>query len=159
MGLSYNPLLRKTNKKVLYQIVEVPGVCKKGEEYFADDANLKFMTQIPQKANVDIVYVRTSLQYSKNWTETLFKLCDLGAEYIILSCCSTGDIPTYLTLQLWADQEIPYWFINRQELDNILFGKNYEICSDEISCYMKDIVGWDLYKKFPETHRIVTGKQ
>ena len=116
IGLSYFSLLPHTDKTVEYSIVEVPSICDAGKNA---DVPIKFYQHIPKK-EFDIVYIRTALQYSKNWKKTLSDLAKCNPKYIILAFAhlTTGDTPTYLTLQMWGDYLIPYWFINDQELSD-----------------------------------------
>jgi len=123
IGLSYFSLLPHTDKTVEYSIAEVQSICDAGKNA---NVPIKFYQHIPKK-EFDIVYIRTALQYSKNWKKTLSDLVKCNPKYIIFTHLTTGDMPTYLTLQMWGDYLIPYWFINEQELFDHIRKYSYNI--------------------------------
>lgn len=156
LGTSYLPLKdNNSGKKLNYHVVEVPGMVKTANKVFVSDSCINFSSTIPEDLDqVDIVYIRTSLQYSEDWRKTLQSLFNIGATYFILAHVSAGDIPTYLTLQLWGSYEIPYWFINKNELKQVANQNQYN-CVDDHVCYdMTTDAGWETYKHFPHRYRL-----
>lgn len=157
LGLSYIALMESLDLKLNYYVIEVPKICEAGNGYFKNNDSIKFNTEIPKNiTNVDIVYIRTSLQYTKDWKECLSTLSNLNPKYFILSHVSAGDVPTYLTLQLWADQEIPYWFLNKDELKDIMLENDYNVIYDKDCFNIKDDVGWKTYQYFPDEYKLKT---
>jgi len=123
IGLSYFSLLPHTDKTVEYSIAEVSSICDAGKNA---NVPIKFYKHIPKK-EFDIVYIRSALQYSENWKKTLSDLVKCNPTYIIFAHLTVGDMPTYLTLQMWGDYLIPYWFINEQELFDHIGKYSYNI--------------------------------
>ena len=148
IGLTYFSLLASTDKTIDYNVVELPSICKSGKELA-----INFYEDIPE-IKVDIVYIRTALQYSQDWKKTLSDLIKCNPKYIVLAHLSAGNIPTYLTLQMWGDYLIPYWFINKEELDDCILGMNYKKISDCMSYDMTEDYGWKTYKDFPKSLRL-----
>ena len=102
-GLSYLPLVASTNKRIKYHIVEVPGVSKEAAKLYADNEDVSFYSNFSDLKNLDfdIAYIRTSLQYAKDWIQVLDSLTSLSPENIVLSDASIGEIETFLTFQAW----------------------------------------------------------
>jgi len=148
IGLTYFSLVASTDKMINYNIVELPSICNSGK-----DLPINFYEAIPE-IEVDIVYIRTALQYSQDWRKTLSDLMKCNPKYIVLSHLSAGNIPTYLTLQMWGDYLIPYWFLNKKELDDHILEMNYNKISDHTSYDMTEDYGWKTYKHFPEHLRL-----
>lgn len=123
IGLTYFSLLSRTNKTIEYNIVELPSICDAGQKA---STPIKFYEDVPKK-EFDIVYIRTALQYARDWKKTLRDLIRCNPKYIIFAHLSASDMPTYLTLQMWGDYLIPYWFINEQELFDHIRKYNYNI--------------------------------
>ena len=155
LGTSYLPLADSTSKRVDYHIVETPGLSSTAMDYYAEKQLINFYSTIPQDLkSIDIVYIRTSLQYCEEWQNILKSLFNLDSSYFLMAHLSAGNIPTYLTLQLWGNYEIPYWFINKGEIKRIAEQKNY-ICIDEHKSYnMKNDTGWSTYQHFPDKYRL-----
>ena len=150
IGLSYFSLLPHTDKTIDYSIVELPSICDAGKNA---NVPIKFYQNIP-KTKFDIVYIRTALQYTKDWKKTLRDLTRCNPKYIILSHLSAGNIPTYLTLQIWGDYLLPYWFINIDELNSHIENNDYKNSLIYNSYKMKQDFGWKTYKYFPDDLRL-----
>ncbi len=155
-GLSYLSLAGTTNKNIDYHVVELPGVSDAANQYFHDNSRINFTPDIPIGLNFDIVYVRTALQYTMDWKQTICDLTKLQPKYFILAHLSAGDIPTFLTLQLWGEYEIPYWFINKHELIQEAYNRKYECILDSFCYDMKNDTGWKPghHQYFSEDYRL-----
>ena len=106
LGLSYISLVSSTRKKLNYHISELPFVCDAGRKQFPK--SIHFHEDIPRISKLDILYIRTSLQYAEDWKKDLKNLLDNNPKNIIFSHLSSGNIPTFLTLQIWGDYLIHY---------------------------------------------------
>lgn len=136
LGLTYEALSQDYNLK--YAIVETKTICEAGKNIFKD--KIQFYQEIPLlMESLDIVYIRTALQYAIDWKADLKKLLELKPCTIVMAHLSAGDIPTYLTLQKWYGTEIPYWFINESELIDLVEMYGYKIKHKAIS---ESIIHW-----------------
>jgi len=150
-GLTYLPLRESSSKSFDYHIVEVPGVAKEAESFFGDHKELRFHSEIPKKEDCfDIVHVRTSLQYVKDWKETLDNLIKINPDYLILSHLNACENPTYLSIQSWGDHEIPHWFINKRELVDFVHSLGFKIIFDDPVEIDKNDHSWDSHREFPD---------
>jgi len=155
LGLSYMPIRSSTEKHLDYNIVEVSKVVDKGREIYNDNSEVRFFNNIDEIVkSPDIFYIRTSLQYAKDWKGILEKACKLGSKKIIIVDTAAGDIETFLTYQLWGDEKIPYWFINKKELIKKIEKHGYICTHDKISQSIEDNVSFIDLKKYPESFRI-----
>jgi putative methyltransferase (TIGR04325 family) len=157
-GLSYFPLRKSLElKDIIYQynIVECKNVARSAKEFFLNNQELIFHDVIPQKENIDIFYIRSSLQYVKDWKETVMKITSLSPETIVFSHLAAGQIPnSYLTIQLWGDQEIPYWVINEEEMCKIFTNSGYKISSRKISEDITKNKIWESFRNLPARYQI-----
>ena len=156
IGLSYYALLKNTNKSIDYHIVEVPIICDRGNVLYQNDPFVSFSDKVPEELKtVDVVHIRTSIQYVQDWKACIKELLSLDPKVFLLAHLSAGDIPSYLTLQLWGEYEIPYWFLNIDEVKDVFFSSGYECFFEEVSTEMKeDAIGWETHMNLPEKYRI-----
>ena len=155
-GLSYLPLVASTNKRIKYHIVEVPGVSKEAAKLYADNENISFYSNFSDLKNLDfdIAYIRTSLQYAKDWIQVLDSLTGLSPENIVLSDASIGEIETFLTFQAWGSEKIPYWFINEKDLIDKVASKNYKVSMREVARNISEESSWKTQRDYPVKYRI-----
>jgi len=155
-GLSYLPLVASTNKKIKYHIVEVPGVSIAAASLYSDNKNISFYSSFEDLKNLDfdIGYIRTSLQYAKDWEVVLESMTNLSPKNIILSDASIGKIKTFLTFQSWGSEKIPYWFINENELIEKVTSKNYRVLIKEVSKNISEENSWKTQRNYPSKYRI-----
>jgi putative methyltransferase (TIGR04325 family) len=110
MGRAYLQLKRTLPTAPTYMIVETAAVCARGRELVPD---ITFVDRLPDVANPDIVYVRTSLQYLEDPLGTLRRLFTYGPRFVLLADTSAGEIPTFATAQLnIRGSVIPCWFLS-----------------------------------------------
>ena len=124
LGFSY---LACEDKSLKYHILETESICDMGKKLYQD---VKFHSVIPTNLDLDILYIRTSLQYSQNWIVTLKRLLENQPKLLVFNHLSAGDIPTFICFQEWQEQKIPYWFINLEEFKKVI-GKNYKLIREE----------------------------
>jgi len=143
LGATY--LVTKDIGKLNYSIIETKGICDAGNKLYFNNKEINFFTEINKSPHkCDIVYFRTSLQYSKNWKKTIREMIGKKPKTIVLSNTCCGDIPTYATTQ----QGIPCWFINESELSSIINKLGYTLKFKSLSVYLPSA----LYKNIPKTH-------
>ena len=124
LGFSY---LACEDESLKYHILETESICNMGEKLYQ---NVKFHSIIPTNLDLDILYIRTSLQYSQNWIVTLKKLLENKPKLLVFNHLSAGNIPTFICFQEWQEQKIPYWFINLEEFKEVI-GKDYMLIREE----------------------------
>ena len=107
-----------------YTIVETPAVCAAGRDYHKT-SDIFFTEKISDLKKIDVVYVQTSLQYARNWRETLNTLIDLAPSIFILSHASVGDIRTFQAIQNYYERKIPYWWISISDLKEVFSTHGY----------------------------------
>ena len=147
-GLSYLPLKYKTNKTIDYKIIEGEQVAKSASKFFKKNNELSFFSNFEEFKNidVDVFYVRSTLQYIYNWKKTIKQIIELKPDNVVFSHLAAGDIKeNFLTIQVWGDQEIPYWVINEKEIVNSFINNGYVLTNRGIS---EDITKNDLWKAF-----------
>tara|TARA_B100000214_G_scaffold367041_1_gene336723 strand:+ start:1122 stop:1853 length:732 start_codon:yes stop_codon:yes gene_type:complete len=155
-GLSYLPLVASTDKKINYHIVEVPGVSSAAAKLYSDNEDISFYSSFSDLKNLDfdIGYIRTSLQYAKDWSMVLESMTNLSPENIILSDASIGEIETFLTFQAWGCEKIPYWFINERDLIDKVTSKNYKVSMREVARDISQESSWKTQRDYPVKYRI-----
>ena len=119
LGIGYMTLLEslpEAANKLSYTIVEVPEVCKVGEQLHGKWGGVSYVPSIPLSTSFDIVHAASSLQYIENWREWISAITMLEPKYILLSDVFAGAITPYVTLQNYYDSRIPHWFLSLQEL-------------------------------------------
>ena len=143
--------MRDQSKQIEYHIVEVERVCNIGKEKYEDNPSVYFSESMPTNIEeLDICYIRTSLQYAENWQQVLSDIINSNPEYILLKHLSAGDIPTYCTAQTSTDRVIPYWFINQHELFDYLKNRGYQLKWTKED----ERIDRNMFKNIPETHII-----
>ena len=110
-----------------YYIVDVSKVCEVGRNNFPKEERLFFNTNIPNIDNIDLLYCRTALQYAEDWQITLEKLLTLNAKYIFLCHLAAGNMPTFVASQKYYGENVPYWFINIDEMNCIFEKHGYKL--------------------------------
>lgn len=130
MGIAYIHLMHSAlgSPRVEYHIVEAENICRAGPLLFSGDRKVQFHKSLPDVSDVDIVYMSSVLQYIEDYTDLLRSLCAYQSRYFLFSKLSAGDIPTYASAQMnLPGSVIPYWFININELINIMAQGGYSL--------------------------------
>ena len=124
IGHSY---LAIDNEVVNYYVIETKEICKAGKEFYKDDPSITFLSSMPKLKDVDIVYIRSALQYAKSPVWILGKLIDLDPRYFIFSHLSAGNIDSFVSLQEWYGHKIPYWFLDLSQIRRLFDDCGYEL--------------------------------
>lgn len=128
LALKNVPETRKKN--IEYHIIETNGICNIGQDLFKN--KITFHNSIDKTKNVDILYIKTSLQYAENWYDTLDKfIAFLKPQYFLFENLSAGKIETFTTLQRWQNHLVPYKFINIDEIKSLLNACDYCLKKEE----------------------------
>lgn len=141
LGLTYEAI-KDVTSITGYHVIEAPLIVQSGSELFQDGV-VKFHTIDVEPQEVDVLYVRTALQYAENWRSELDALIKWSPSKIVMANTSTGPIPTYLTFQNWYGKKVPYWFINDDELIEAITSHGYRLdhrstCEDTIYGFVGD---------------------
>lgn len=147
-GLSYLPLKAKTKKILDYKIIEGNQVSNSARLFFKDNKDLSFFDDFKSFKEIDIFYIRSTLQYIHDWKKTIEKIINTKPTHVVFSHLAAGDIDeNFLTIQIWGDQEIPYWVIKEEEVINFFTQNGYDLTNKSIS---EDITKNTLWKTFTD---------
>jgi len=124
IGHSY---LAIDNKNVNFVVIETEEICEAGKKFYEDDSDIAFSSSISKLKNVDIVYVRSALQYAKSPMKKLVQLIELNPRYFILCHLSAGNVESFVSLQEWYGHKIPYWFLNLSQIRRLFDDCGYEL--------------------------------
>jgi putative methyltransferase (TIGR04325 family) len=142
----------KDVENIKYTIVENKMIVDAGRKHIP---NIDFFTEVPTDTVYDIVYIRTSLQYMDDWKSTLYDITENRNKTLLFKHTALGDFPTFATIQNWYGHEIPYWFINFNEFNDILIERGYELTMKRDCESFKDSKDhWDSIQNYPEKYRI-----
>lgn len=109
-----------------YHIVEVDEICTQGQDFLADQPKVLFHADWPRKlAPVHLVHLGSSLQYVRDWRETLNRIVAFKPRVILFTDLLAGDIPSYASGQNYHESIIPCWFLNQGEVEALLGEHDY----------------------------------
>lgn len=114
-----------------YYVIETPTIVRSGSSIFVDGV-VHFHTIDHEPEKIDVLYIRTALQYAQDWRKDLEALLKWNPNRIVLAHTSAGPVPTYLTIQHWYGKKIPYWFINEDELIEAITASGYKLDTKEV---------------------------
>jgi len=121
------------DREFTYTVLETAEVCEEGK-IIHDEKRVAFLDSLDKiKNKIDVVYLRTSLQYASSWKNTILSLCDLSPSLLVFDHLSAGKVSTTRLVQNYYGSKIPYWLISADELINVLCEAGYE-CSDIKKC-------------------------
>jgi putative methyltransferase (TIGR04325 family) len=115
LGTSYIPLNQAINPdKVLdYVIVETEALCRAGQRLFADDKQVTFVSELPDRMQkFDIVHCGSSFHYVDDWRGMLSRFAAFDPEYLVFADLPAADNLTFVTKQHFHGREIPVRFWN-----------------------------------------------
>ncbi|MBF0544787.1 MAG: hypothetical protein HQM08_10155 [Candidatus Riflebacteria bacterium] len=126
------PLGEVLAKKVQYHLVEMPEFCRYAtpfiEQIFKDVYLLRFHvhSEIPQ-IKVDIVSCTSSLQYSEDFTSTIYRLLACNPEIFLVINTPVNTSMTYSRLQCNLEPfKIPQWVFGINDLDSLFRTRGYK---------------------------------
>jgi len=155
-GIRYMTLLESVENdmdSIDYTIVEVPEIIESASALHA--GKIKYLSALPQSEQYNLVYVASSLQYIEHWVNLLTDLAAYNSEYILLSDVFAGSNPSFVSLQNYYDSKIPHWFINFDELIEVLDSIGYQLKMKSYAgsrrLHFDDTLPMD---NFPEQYRV-----
>jgi len=76
--------------------------------------NLHFFDNLKEvPSSIDIIHIGSTLQYIETWQDFLTGLNDkFKPQYLVFSDLLAGDIPTFVSHQLFYEKRIPHLFLN-----------------------------------------------
>lgn len=137
-------------RSINYHIIESKRVCQAAVSLFGDDNRIRFHTSLPDDlSELDIVYIRSALQYVEDYRGLINKFADYKPVYFLYVDLSTGDIPTYASAQHNVRGSIiPYWFINVGEIIDLMAARGYGLI------FKKVAEGECDQRNFPKPYRL-----
>ena len=109
-------------------IVDNAESCAEGSSFFAEDPRITFTETLPKiNSPFDIVHCGSSLHYVDEWRRVLESLAGYEAEYLLLSDIPAGEIPSFVSLQVYYEHLIPMRFWNIREFVAALEELDYEL--------------------------------
>lgn len=164
MGIQYIELLAKVpdaRTKVRYHIVEGQSLNKNLPPDLKHFPNLSFHTSLEDiQENVDIIHTGSSIQYIEDWKNLLTRLTQqFKAKYLIFSDLLAGNVPTFVSHQLYYDKKIPHVILNWDEFEKFVTKDIGYILRYKSKFIRKILDQEEVYPNFglPETHRIERG--
>lgn len=133
-----------------YHVVEMARTCAQGLELFHGDHGIHFHSELPARLPaIDVVYVRSALQYVEDYAGLLRQLCAYSARFVLFVKLSAGNIPTFATAQRnLRGSTIPYWFINIRQLIQIMADAGY------LLVFKNNLAKEYDQENFPEAYRL-----
>jgi putative methyltransferase (TIGR04325 family) len=103
--------------KLDFHVVDTAASCRQGRACHSEEQRIHFHDQMPDNLeDVQIIHLGSVLQYVDEWQDLLYRLARYKAPYILLSDAMVGNIPTFITVQDYYGQKIPFRFTNLDEL-------------------------------------------
>jgi putative methyltransferase (TIGR04325 family) len=157
LGIGYMTLsesIPQHSGAIEYTIVEIPEVCDAGRGLLLGGA-VAYSDSLPSQGKFDLVHSASALQYIEDWQQALKFLCDYGAEYMLLSDVFAGSIPTFVTLQNYYGSRIRHWFLNYDELMDLVTSFGYQpVMKSFVSSRRHGEEDVLPMRNFPESHRL-----
>ena len=152
MGIEYIHLTRSLPEGHLlqYYVVEGQRICEAGSKLFAGDSRIHFCATLPQDLpQVDIVYIRSALQYIEDYQGLISQLVEYQPQFFLFVDLAAGKNPTYATAQKNVrGSVIPYWFINVREILDLMADWGYKLIFQGLQDRELD------QSNFPEVYRL-----
>jgi putative methyltransferase (TIGR04325 family) len=120
MGLQYLEMIAKVPEaehSVRYHIVDGAASIHNRPKEMDQFKNLHFSSDLPDViGKMDIVHIGSTLQYIENWQGLLADInTRYQPQYFVFSDLLAGDVPTFVSHQIFYDKRIPHLFINLSE--------------------------------------------
>lgn len=125
MGTQYLEVLSKVpgvKNKLKYFIVDSNATISNVPEEVKNYKNLFFFENFEEiDQTFDIIHIGSVLPYIKNWQKLLNGLVErFKSKYLVFSDLLAGEVPTFVTHQIFYEKKIPHWFINFKELTKVI---------------------------------------
>ena len=128
LGSQYFEILGKVPESeefLSYYIIENSALIEAKPKEISQFENLCFFSDLSEiQETVDIVHIGSTLQYIEDWSDFLIKLNDIyKPQYFVFSDLMAGNIPTFVSHQIFYDKKIPHLFINIDSFINFIIKK------------------------------------
>ena len=151
-GIQYVHLVNSLVKfcEIDYKIVELENACNMGSDLFKENDQIQFLSQLPEELpEIDVIYMKSVLQYIEDYAGLLRRMCAYKAKYILFVKLSAGDNPTYATLQKNVPgMEYASWCINVDEIINVVSENGFSLI------YKSTLDVEHNQDNFPESYRM-----
>jgi len=164
MGMQYIDLLGKVylaKERVTYCVVDGKATIENLPSQMKAFPKLRYVSSLDEvQQKYDIVHIGSTLQYIENWQDLLSTLVsDYQPNYFVFSDLLAGDIPTFVTHQIFYEKRIPHQFLNWHEFKGFMEGKlNFSLQFK--SKFIHNILDQEkVFPNFgmPKTHQIDRG--
>ena len=130
MGLQYLELLVKVpdaSKSVTYFVVEGQKLIEALPIKMMEYPRLFFSSDLQGiDMPIDMIHIGSTLQYIDDWQGLLSLLIETyNPKHFVFSDLLAGDIPSFVTTQIFYEQRIPMWFFSATEVLGFLKSKGY----------------------------------
>lgn len=117
MGLQYLEMVAKvpeSQSKVDYYVIDGKSSIANRSTELNQFLNLHFLQDFnDMNFPVDIIHIGSTLQYIEDWKELLQSLVNKFApRYFVFTDLMAGDIPTFVSHQIFYEKRIPHMFLN-----------------------------------------------
>ena len=105
--------------------------------YFSSNLKLpsqiKFINKFEEVDNkIDILHFGSVVQYFENQKLEIQKIISLmDPKWIVISDAMIGNIESFVTMQNYYGKEIPFWFTNQNEFNEIMYQMKYTLVLEE----------------------------
>lgn len=125
MGVHYLDVLSKVpeaEKTIQYVIVDGKSTLQNVPSFMRNFDNLVYCSDLQDvKGIFDVVHIGSTLQYIENWKELLQEFIEkFNPQYFVFSDLLAGDIPTFVSHQIFYEKKIPHLFVNIDEFCQFL---------------------------------------
>ncbi|KAB8028013.1 methyltransferase, TIGR04325 family [Fluviispira multicolorata] len=132
MGLQYLELIATVPdamEKVEYYIVDAKKLIENRPRDLNIFKKLYFFTSIENiKENIDIIHIGSTLQYIDDWRNLLVMLnAKHSPYYYVFSDILAGNIPTFISHQIFYNKKIPIRQINIDEFRNFVYSLSFKL--------------------------------
>ncbi|MBF0447827.1 MAG: methyltransferase, TIGR04325 family [Magnetococcales bacterium] len=130
-----------TGTQLDFHVVDTAASCREGRDCHRGDNRIQFHEQLPDNLqDIQIVHLGSVLQYIDDWQGLLRTLAKLQADYMLISDAMVGPFASFVTVQDYYGQKIPFRFTNLDELVQFFDGQlDYRLCYK--SKYLPSIQG------------------
>ena len=128
MGLQYLEMISKapeSQNTVDYYVLDGKTSIDNRPKELNQFSKLHFMQDIDDiNFHVDIIHIGSTLQYIEDWKGLLQSLADKFApKYFVFSDFLAGDIPTFVSHQIFYEKKIPHIFFNLSDFCDFMTEK------------------------------------
>jgi len=125
MGMQYLEVLGKVplaQEKIEYVIVDGETTLQNTPDFMKKFKNLHYHSNLDQvQRRFDVVHIGSTLQYIEDWQGLLGKLIrNYSPKYFIFSDLMVGNVPTFISHQIFYGKKIPHLFLNLGEFIEFL---------------------------------------